>query len=325
MLKTKPIAQHVQDSSEGVSLAEISQSQYCPKPLAMLLRHINKAVVAVRPWWSKQQGTPRPMGMPDLLAGRYLKDVSRHASLLEEPEGRSLSNDNKVIQPAHDPAFPDQRARLFAQLGIKSEETHAEIEDVERLIASLSHIEVKERIDAAHTLADLYERLPLKKQMHARINLILMTWRDVDMYARIAAIKALERTEMSDVAEALQIALRDDEQDVRAAAARALGNIKCEKPVIALIAALLRENEHWSVRTATIQAMGTSGGRVFLNAINLALDDEDDSVRIAAIHALAQLEGLQAAPRLALIAQRDKSPYVKHAAILELENLGTDA
>ena len=387
MLKTKPITQHVQDSSEGVFLAEISQAQCCLKPLAVLLQHINKAFVAIRHSYvrgGKQQNTPRPMDMADLLAGRYLKDVSRHSappggaetrsrsgdnkavreavvagkeavrwskqqntpkpiemsdlpigpylkdvsrhsSLIEEPEGRVLSGDNKVIQPTNEQMFSDQRARLFAQLGIRSEETSANVEDVERIIASLSHIEVKKRIDAAHTLADLYMKLPSKKQMHARINLILMTWRDVDMYARIAAIKALGRTEMPDVAEALQIALRDEEQDVRAAAARALGGIKSKTPLIALIAVFMRENEHWSVRAAAIRAMGASEERVFLNTVNLALDDEDDSVRIAAIQALAQLEGLQAAPRLALIAQHDRLPHVKHAAILELENLSMDA
>ena len=128
---------------------------------------------------------------------------------------------------------------------------------------------------------------------------------------------------MPDVSEALQVALRDEEQIVRAAAARALGEIPGKTAVIALVAVTLHKNEHWSVRAAAIRAMGTSGERTFLNTITLALEDEDDSVRIAAIQALVQLEGIQAAPRLALIAQRDQQPHIKHAAILALENLGT--
>lgn len=377
MLKTKPVAQHVQDSLEGVSPAENSQSQCGRKPLAMLLRHINRVVVAIRHssvHKSNAPDTPRPMEMAALLAGRYLKEVSRHSSPSGELEIRPKPDNNEPVrevavvdnapeapysmempdllvpqylrdvlyhsslpeeseiksqtpvQAVDDSVFPDPRARLFAQLGIRDEEKNVEVEveKAERIIASLSHIEVKERIEAAHILAVLYERLSLEKKMHARINLILMTWRDVNAYARIAAIKTLGRTEMPDVAEALQIALRDEERDVRAAAARALGSIKGENPSIALIAAATRENEHWSVRAAAIRAMGNRGNRVFLNTINLALDDKDDSVRIAAIHALAQLEGLKAVPRLVLIAQRDRQLYVRDAAILEVENLGTD-
>lgn len=321
------MTQHVQDSSEDDSLAEISQAQHALKPLAALLRHINEAVVAVihsSVRGSKRHNTPRPMEMATLLLGHNYEHVSHRSSPPGEPEIKPPPGNN-AVQAADDPVFPDQRARLFAQLGIRSVEANASVEDIEMLIASLSHIEVKKRIDAAHTIADLYEKLPPEKQMHARINLILMTWRDANMYARIAAIKALGMTKAIDVAEALQVALRDEEQDVRAAAARALGGIRGKTPVIALVAVAIRKDEHWSVRAAAIRAMGESGERVFLNAVNLALEDADDSIRIAAIHALAQLEGLQAAPRLALIAQRDRQLHIKHAAILELENLSAES
>ncbi len=318
----KPLTQHVQDSSKSISPTEISRPQWYQKHQSMLLYRIHEVVASVRHLssrWSKQQNTPQLTAMSDLLAGRFLVDVSRHSLLETKP---SL-DDNQTEQPLEGTSFPDQRARLFAQLGIRSEKTTLLQEDSEMLIASLSHIEVKKRIDAAHTIADLYRKLSPEKQMHARINLILMTWRDADAYARIAAIKALGRTETADVSEALQVALRDEERHVRAAAARALGSIPGKTAVVALVSAAIRENEHWSVRAAAIRAMGESGQRTFLNTVNLALDNEDDSVRIAAIHALAQLEDIQAAPRLALIAQCDRQPHVKHAAILELENLGT--
>ena len=325
MSKLKPITQHVQDSFENVSPAELSPTQRRKKPLAFLLQRISNLFVAGKDPASQgnqQQNTPRPMTMSGLLSGRYHKDISQHSSSTEET--KSSPENDKEDQPVDDPTSLDQRARLFAQLGIREEDTNALPEDIERLIASLSHIDVKKRIEATHAIADLYAKLPPEKQMHARINLILMTWRDVDTYARIAAIKALGRTRMPDVSEALQVALRDEEQDVRAAAARALGSIPGKTPIVLLVAAVIRENEHWSVRAAAVRAMGDSGERAFLNTINLALDDEDDSVRIAAIHALAQLEGLNAAAHLSLIAQRDRQPHVKHAAILELENIGTN-
>jgi HEAT repeats/HEAT repeat len=327
MPKLKPITQHVQDSFESVSPTELSPTQRCKKPLAFLLQRISNLFVADKdplPQESQQPNIPRPMTMSGLLAGRYHKDISQHSSSADEAGTKSSPENDKEDQRVDDPLFPDLRARLFAQLGIREEDTKALPEDIERIIASLSHIDVEKRIEATHALADLYAKLPAEKQMHARINLILMTWRDVDTYARIAAVKALGRTRMPDVSEALQVALRDEEQDVRAAAARALGNIPGKTPIVLLVAAVIREDEHWSVRAAAVRAMGDSGERAFLNTINLALDDEDDSVRIAAIHALAQLEGLNAAAHLSLIAQRDRQPHVKHAAILELEDMGTD-
>ncbi len=327
MPKVKPMTQHVQDNVENGSAVEPSSAQRRMNPLAFLLQRISNLFVPVKgdsSQWSQQHNVPQPMTMPGLLSGRYHKAISQHSCAADEAEIKSLSENDKKEQRVENPVFPDQRAQLFARLGIREENRDALPEDIEEIIASLSHIDVKKRIEAAHTIADLYEKLLPEKQMHARINLILMTWRDENTYARIAAIKALGKTRMSDVSEALQVALRDEEQDVRAAAARALGDIPGKTPIVLLVAAVIRENEHWSVRAAAVRAMGQSGERAFLNTINLALDDEDDSVRIAAIHALAQLEGLNAAAHLSLIAQRDRQPHVKHAAILALENLSTN-
>lgn len=325
--KDKKIVQHVQNSAEGVLPARIPRSRpFLKYRLTQLTEYLTRVMVLRKHLpsiQSKQQSKPSPMEMPDLLTGHFLEDISQPSPspVAEVLSGLQMSGD--VHHSVEDTAFLDRRAQLFASLGIKSEEIAASPDDIERLIASLSHIEAKQRINAAHAIADIYKELPPEKQMRARIHLILTAWRDANAYARIAAIKALGKTETPDVSEALQIALRDEEQDVRAAAARALGEIRGKTSVVALISAAMRPNEHWSVRAAAIRAMGASGERAFLNTINLALEDEDDSVRIAAIHALAQLEGLQAAPRLALISQRDSQPHVKHAAILELEDLHT--
>ena len=320
IVKTKPLTQHVvQESASGTAPAKLSHPPFSLKHLVgVLLGRINASAPSPSRQ-SNQQNSPHLTTMPDLLAGRYLKDVSRRA----EPETKPLKND-KAPQPSGETSFSEQRARLFTRLGIRSEETMASPEDIEMLIASLSHIEEQARINAAHSIAELYEGLSPEKQMHARINLILMAWRDASAYARIAAIKALARTKTPDVSEALQVALRDEDHDVRAAAARALGEIPGEVPVVALVAAAQREQEHWSVRASVIRAMGELRDRAFLNTITHALEDDDDAVRIAAIRALAQVEGMEAAARLALIAQRERQPHIKHAAILALENLSAD-
>jgi hypothetical protein len=326
MPKVKPMTQHVQDNVEIGSATELSSAQRRMNPLAFLLRRISNLFVTVKDssQWGQQHNVPQPMTMPGLLSGRYHKAISQHSFVADEAQVKPLSEHDKEEHSVEDPAVHNQRAQLFARLGIREEDIDALPEDIEEIIASLSHIDVKKRIEAAHAIANLYEKLPPEKQMHARVNLILMTWRDENTYARIAAIKALEKTRMPDVSEALQVSLRDEEQDVRAAAARALGDIPGKTPIVLLVAAVIRENEHWSVRAAAVRTMGRSGERAFLNTVNLALDDEDDAVRISAIHALAQLEGLNAAAHLALIAQRDRQPHVKRAAILALENLSTN-
>jgi hypothetical protein len=326
MLKMEPIIrQHVQKSSESISPSEISPTPWGQKPLSRLRNYIKAIASAVHATSAQntQQSPPPCTEMSELLAGRFFVEVSRYTPLQDAVKAKPSSHNTYEKPSVETPSPLEQRAKLFAQLGIRGEKTHASPEEIDMWIATLSHIETNKRIEAAHTISDLYEELSPEKQMHARINLILMVWRDEDAYARIAAIKTLGRTGMSDVAEALHVALRDEEQIVRAAAARALGGIPGNAAMIALIAAAMRANEHWSVRAAALRAMGTSGERSFLNTIYLSLEDEDDSVRIAAIQALAHLEGLQAAPRLALIAQRDRQPHVKHAAILAIENLAT--
>lgn len=319
-VKTKPLTQHViQERASGTVPVKRSSPPFSLKHLVgTLLRRINTSA----PSLSRQSKQHRPhlTAMAVLLAGRYLETVS----LRGKPETTSPPQNNQTTQTASETSISNQRARLLARLGIRSQETTASPEDIELLIASLSHIEEQERINAAHSIADLYDHLLPEKQMHARINLILMAWRDASAYARIAAIKALARTKTPDVSEALQVALRDEEQDVRAAAARALGELPGKAPIVALVAAAQREQEHWSVRAAALRAMGELRERAFLNTITRALEDDDDSVRIAAIGAVAQVEGIGAAPRLALIAQRERQPHVKHAAILALEDLSAD-
>lgn len=315
-VKTKSLTQHVLYDRAPV---KISSPLSLKELVGGFLRRLNAPVLSPSRR-SNQQHSPQLTAMPDLLAGRYLEDVSRRG----EPETKPSPKHGKATQSVRDTSFPGQRARLFARLGIRSEETTASPEDTGMLIASLSHIEEWQRINAAHNIADVYEHLSPEKQMHARINLILMAWRDASADGRIAAIKALARTKTPDVSDALQVALRDEEQDVRAAAARALGEIPGKAPVVALVSAAQREQEHWSVRAAVIRTMGESRERAFLNTITHALEDDDDSVRVAAIRALAQVEGIGAAARLALIAQRERQPHIKHAAILALEDLSAD-
>src|SRR5579859_3773795 len=76
----KRLTQHVQDNAQDISPAKISQVQSFLESLVVLLRRINEAVPSPS-WRSKQQKTPQPTAMSDLLAGRFLGDVSRRGEL----------------------------------------------------------------------------------------------------------------------------------------------------------------------------------------------------------------------------------------------------
>ena len=268
-----------------------------------------------------QQNMPEAIpftDMPNLLTGLLYSDISQPS----QREKEEFEQDHLLPEIRHYQSDPSSRSRLFARLGVRDRSrSFASSKDIDLLIASLCHLEVEKRIDTAYVVADMYEKVEEKQQMRARINLILMVWRDAEPYARIAAIKALSTIGTSDITEAIEIALRDDEKDVRAAAARALGKIGGQTSIVDLVSA--SRDEHWSVRASSLQAMGELKERAFLNTINAALDDEDPSVRIEALRALARIEGLQAAPHLVMIAQRDKQQQVRYAAIVELEMLTT--
>lgn len=302
------ISRKIQEKFTDITLAGKSPTAWDPDDVSLLLYAVQEVLSSLE----SQPPTP----LFEMLA----PDIAQLTSQADEITAKSSVKSHDITQPAK--TASDQKARLFAELGIRTEKTTASPDNIDRFIANLSHMEASQRIDAAHTISDLYEKLPEEKQMHARINLILMTWRDEDPYARIAAIKALGKTGKQDVTEALRVALRDEEHIVRAAAARALGDIPDKAATAALVAAATRPDEHWSVQAAAIHAMGASGDRTFLNTVNYALANDDPSIRIAAIYALTKLKGWEAAPRLTIIAQRDKQPHVRHAAILALQSLG---
>jgi HEAT repeat protein len=146
-----------------------------------------------------------------------------------------------------------------------------------------------------------------------------------DWQQRIVAIRAMGVWGGDRSVSALKICLQHPHEYVRAAAAQAIADIGIradlgERLGEAIFTLLLASSDrHWVVRTAVLQAMRTLGrqnvGRQeFINAVILALDDEECMVRIAAVRALFGLKGKQALPRLALIAKHDFEYLVRDAA-----------
>ena len=88
-------------------------------------------------------------------------------------------------------------------------------------------------------------------------------------------------------AEALAIALGDEDSWVREEAVDALEEIGGDEAARALAIAL--EDEDSSVREEAVEALGEIGGEAAIDLLEQALADEDESVRDTAADILAQL------------------------------------
>jgi hypothetical protein len=84
-----------------------------------------------------------------------------------------------------------------------------------------------------------------------------------------------------------EVMINDEEEDVRAAAATALGDIRNQTAVYALIKAM-QDDDIW-VRESVVEALGKIGGKRVVAPLEEALEDEDEDVRKAAADALDNL------------------------------------
>jgi hypothetical protein len=136
---------------------------------------------------------------------------------------------------------------------------------------------------------------------------------------RVAALRRLEELGGCASPEPLLLALRDEHQAVRAAAAQALGACGDRVLVAALIPAL--HDPAWHVRASAVEALGKQGAQVPPEPLVEALRDEDEEVRAMAAWALGAMgERAPVAPLLAAL--RDPCWSVREAAALALGKLG---
>jgi hypothetical protein len=269
--------------------------------------------------------------LSSLLAGSDLSDMfapSRGAggeAKIEDERQRLVRKTSQGREPFYHSEHPKNnpsslRSQVFARLGLNESSALEEITlDIGTRIKELSHPSAAVRIAAAHIVGNRGHTETSETKKRILICLILMAWRDADWRGRVAAVRALGKLGTPDVAEALEITLRDPHPSVRMAAALALGDIKDSITVTALVSA--SRDAYWGVRAAALQSMGKLKNRVFLNSIHAALDDENCSVRIEALQALWHLKGTKAHPLLSMIAQRDYESQVREAALMVLEML----
>jgi len=137
-------------------------------------------------------------------------------------------------------------------------------------------------------------------------------------YVREHAIDALGQIGDPRAVEPLIAILDDENWDVRAAAARALGQIGIPA-VERLITALTASNEY--VRGAVAQALGQIGDVRAVEPLIATLDDENWDVRAAAVGALGQIGDPRAVESLiAALKQRDRN--VRGAVAKALGQIG---
>lgn len=116
---------------------------------------------------------------------------------------------------------------------------------------------------------------------------------------RVHAAGALARLGGPDARAALTEALlRDDDEEVRARAARGLGALRDHHAVSALCATLANPREAPGVRSEAAEALGVIGRRSPAPVLVRALRDREPDVRAGAANALGMTGGLDVVPAL---------------------------
>ena len=118
----------------------------------------------------------------------------------------------------------------------------------------------------------------------------------------------------------LMDALSDNDRFVRLVAARNLGRIGNKRAIEALIGSLHREPDT-EVRTTVAEALGYMGSRQAIESLTLALQDREETVKIAAARSLGYIGDLRAIEPL-VMALHDVDDRVRYAALETLRDPG---
>lgn len=231
----------------------------------------------------------------------------------------NVTSDEEYVDPSDAP-LPSSLHRL----GIEHPRYSAH-QSLESLLGEVLHPSWKKRLEA---LRALHSTLSWKHE-HALYIFCLATT-DESSAVRAVAVeilgslihKELESTEKNRVLKSLLVALTDQEWDVRASAARALGNAGALMPIHALIRALQWEQDE-SVRAALVQALGTMRTKMSMRTL-LSVVQEDTSwmVRAAAARGLSIAGEELAHLSLISVLRNDTDASVRSAAASALGMAG---
>ena len=148
---------------------------------------------------------------------------------------------------------------------------------------------------------------------------LMLALRDEDAEVRRAAANSLGNLATPRAVPALVAALRDEDPEVRESAADALSNIgdpRAVNPLIALLGDPVAD-----IRRTAIDALGQFEEQVPVAPILRLLSDSDPEIRHSAAHLIGQLGDRSAVPALSR-ALRDEDPEVREAALESLGEIG---
>jgi HEAT repeat protein len=176
----------------------------------------------------------------------------------------------------------DPRVRLAALYALQRVGEDAAKEALPHLQKSLYHADTKVQIGSVQTIEAMGKKaIPLlrdalKKHPNDRV--------------RQAAAKALGSYDPPEKAtfDALISALGDDNSETREEAARTLGRLGGKTAIAALEKSLL-VNTWWKTRQIAAESLGSLHKTRSLKSLKQALDDTDNRVRIAVIHAIGEI------------------------------------
>jgi hypothetical protein len=206
----------------------------------------------------------------------------------------------------------DLLSRMLAPLGLQPPDTtlHAELQPDARLVA-LKSLQWTERVVALQALRT--------RAGHVPVRLVLEALHDENEHVRAAAARVLEKAHEQEVSQQLFSALHDTSWSVRAAAAQTLGRLGSRAAIKPLIE-LTGNDEDEAVRAAATEALGHMKDAVPLQPLLMALRDRKWLVREAAISAL--VNSGQHVPREVLLAAcQDADISVREVALTALQRL----
>jgi HEAT repeat protein/beta-lactamase regulating signal transducer with metallopeptidase domain len=223
---------------------------------------------------------------------------------VDRPEHRQSADSNGAVVLALVAALkdshPDVRRAAAQSLGSRGDRRA-----VTGLVEALKDTDAKVRVAAAEALGSL--------NAPAAIGSLTAATKDPSADVRRAAFEALLHFDAEEVsADAFLPGLRDATPEIRAGAARALGERKEKRAVPELITMLKDGNAE--LRQVAIQALANLGDRSALEPIAAAIKDPSADVRQSALEALGELQ-LKTLPPAALDALNDDHEDVREAAV----------
>ena len=141
------------------------------------------------------------------------------------------------------------------------------------------------------TLADTVATQPAERQEQISQEMLERYRNEANPLLRAMVVRAVGRLKGTAVDETLQAAIKDDDQEVRIAAAKALGN-RGNEDALKLLAAAMADESDLDVRIAVAAELKRfRNSQEATRALALALDDNDAGLQHQAILSLEQVTG----------------------------------